>query len=132
MIGLALLVALQADPPAQLDAANDAVDTEIVVIGQRLRDWRGTWRLEQGKVVCKTRRSTGDEAIDAVGCNAMVACMEPLTAQFVALAEQDLPKRETRNRLNALLEAADVTQCLTTEREAGIAALAAARRGASL
>ncbi len=121
---LALSVALAAaQPAAELPAEN-----EIEVIANRLRDWRGTWRVRDGAVSCKTKRSTGDREIDALGCGAMVTCMTPLAPQWQEIEDADLPKAELETRLNGLLQAAKVSDCFGTAREQSIAALVAARR----
>lgn len=115
-----------------LVAAQPAVDApaddEIVVMGNKLRDWRGSWRVRDGVVKCKTKRSTGDREIDAIGCGAMVTCMTPLVPQWQEIEDADLPKAELEGRLNGLLQSAKVGDCFGTVREQGIAALVAARR----
>jgi hypothetical protein len=108
-------------------AAEPPVENEITVIGNKLRDWRGKWRTRKGVVSCKTTRSTGDKAIDAIGCNAMVQCIAPVAKQWAAL-DSKLPKDEINRRANAMLEEAGIGECVAARREAGIAALAAARR----
>ncbi|KEO89411.1 hypothetical protein EH31_12250 [Erythrobacter longus] len=134
MIGIAFLTLSAAAPPpfpslAPSPTLEPEVENEIVVIGRQLRDWRGSWKLKDGAVVCKTRKSTGDKDIDAIGCDAMTSCMTPLVPEFVALEQMDLSRREMGNRLNAVLEQGNVGQCTFSRREEGIEALAAARRG---
>lgn len=123
-----LVLALAAAPPP---VAAAPVDQEIEVIGDRLREWRGRWRLRGGAVTCKTTRSTRDRAIDAIGCDALVQCIAPITPQWAALEEAKLPRAELQTRANALLEEAKIGDCVFEKREAGIAALAAARKGKS-
>lgn len=124
-VALLLPLALVAAEPV----AEPAAENEITVIANKLRDWRGNWKLRKGLVSCKTTRSTGDKAIDAIGCNAMVECIAPLTPQWAALDDAKLSKDELNRRANALLEEARIGDCMFAKREAGIAALAAARRG---
>ncbi len=121
---LTLSLALSAAQPV----AEPPVDHEIEVIANKLRTWRGDWKLSKGNVTCKTKRSTGDKAIDAIGCDAMVQCIAPIAPQFVALGESKLPKDEMNRRADALLKDAGIGECVVSRREAGIAALAAARR----
>lgn len=123
MLALAALVQPAAEP-----AEEPAADNEILVIGRKLEDWRGTWRLNDGAVSCKTRRSTGDKAIDAIGCDAMVHCITPLTPQFAAIEAANLPRAEAQRQADAMLNASKIGDCVSARREAGIAALAAARR----
>ena len=121
---LALSLAFAAAEPV----AEPAVEHEIEVIGNRLRSWRGEWKMHDGGVRCKTKRSTGDREIDALGCAAMVTCMTPLVPQWQEIERAKLTRKESSSRLNALLASADVSGCLLTVRENGIAALVAARR----
>lgn len=123
---LVATLALAAVQPAVEVPAED----EIVVVGNKLRDWRGTWRVRDGAVKCKTKRSTGDREIDAIGCNAMVTCMTPLVPQWQEIEDADLRKAELEARLNGLLQSAKVADCFKTVREESIAALVSARRSA--
>ena len=120
---LAPLAAAAAEP-----AAEPAVANEIEVIGRRLHDWRGRWRLVGEEVTCRTMRSTGDAAIDAVGCAALTACIAPLVPELAALEASGLPRKEASRRLDALLRDKRVYDCVFAQRETGIAALAAERR----
>ncbi len=121
---LAPLALAGAEPVAEVP-----VDQEIEVIGNRLRNWRGKWKMRKGAVSCKTTRSTGDKAVDAIGCEAMVQCVAPIAPQLVALEGRKLPKEELDREANALLQEAGLGECVFAKREAGIAALAAARQG---
>ena len=122
-----MLIAALALAAAQ-PAPEQPVGDEIVVIGRKLESWRGSWRLRDGAVTCKTRRSTGDKAIDALGCDAMVACIGPLAPRFAEIEASKVDKTEMQRQADALLKDAKIGDCLTARREAGIAALAAARR----
>jgi len=120
---VAAIVLAAAEPVAEPPAEN-----EITVIANKLRDWRGRWRLRKGAVTCKTKGSTGDKAIDAIGCDALVACITPLAPRFAEIEAMKASKEELARRDNALMSEAGVYDCLFAKREAGIAALAAERR----
>lgn len=120
--------ALSAAQPAAEPVSEPPVENEITVIANKLRDWHGSWRLRKGAVTCKTRRSTGDKAIDAIGCDAMVACFGPLAPRFAEIEASKASKEELSRRANALMAETGVYDCLSTKREAGIAALVSARR----
>ena len=122
-----MLIAALALAAAQA-ATEPPVDNEITVIANKLRDWRGSWRLRKGAVTCKTKGSTGDKAIDAIGCDAMVACITPLVPRFAEVEASKASKEEMSRQANALMSEAGVYDCLFAKREAGIAALVAARR----
>lgn len=124
MSALLISLALAAVQPV----AEPAVDNEIVVIGNKLRDWRGNWRMRKGVLSCKTTRSTGDKAIDALGCDAMVACIAPIAPQIDAIDVKKVGKDAAQRQVNGLFESTRVYDCMFTRREAGIAALAAIRR----
>lgn len=119
---LPLLLSLQSTAPVPQDVQGD----DIVVIGERLKEWRGKFRVRNGRVTCKTVKSTGDRAVDAIGCDAMVACLAPVSPQFEAVANTVIDPRERDQKLNALLET--LHGCLTETRRAGIESLVARRR----
>jgi hypothetical protein len=84
MIALAVLLSLaaSADPsPAQPE--------EVTVMARRLKDWRGTVTKKGDGLVCETKASTGDAAIDDVGCKTMVNCL---------LAEREALKLPVKDR----------------------------------
>ncbi|MFL9840733.1 hypothetical protein ABS767_07165 [Sphingomonas sp. ST-64] len=120
----AMLLAMAVQTPAPATAATPE-DSEIVVIGRQLRSWRGTWRLRDGKVACKTTKSTGDEAVDRIGCQAMIACIAPKIATIDAIATETKDKATFQTRLNTVIQAQ--TPCFEAERNQGIASLAATR-----
>jgi hypothetical protein len=125
---LPLLLAVQAAPvvpPA------DTAD-EIVVIGQKLKSWRASIRFRKSGPDCRIRQSTGDAAIDRIGCTAMEQCWPQFLPGFEATRAKgvtaDVRKTQTAQLNQALGE------CVMAKRTAMIADLAeqraAARRGA--
>lgn len=121
---LFLSLALAAAEPV----AEPAPGNEITVIAQKLRGWRGKWTMQGEAVSCTTRRSTGDRAIDAIGCDAVVECVAPIAPQLAALEASDLPGDEVSRRVDALREDAKIGACVVARRDAAIAALAEQRR----
>jgi hypothetical protein len=119
-----LALALAAAPAAE---PAPAVAEEIVVIGERLKEWRGNWRTRNGALTCKTTRSTGDAEIDAIGCQALTTCLAPIAPQMKVLANAKLAKSERDRRMTALGQSA--VPCLTDTRNAAVDALAARRAG---
>ena len=112
--------------PAAAAAPGDA--GEIFVIANKLKEWKGTWGSKKGVLACRTTRSTGDAAIDAIGCQTLVACATPLVPQFQAIAAAKLSKAERQRRMDAASRS--MLPCLEQQREVGIAALADRRAGA--
>lgn len=117
---MSLLLALALAGAA--DAAAPDRETEIVVLGRKLKDWRGSFRTKKGQLICKTTQSTGDGAIDAVGCSAMEICVTPHVAAMQAIANSREPKDERNRRMNALMQT--TLPCMMQQRKEGIAALA--------
>lgn len=120
-----LAALLLATVPAAVPAAQA---DEIVVIGERLKAWRGKFGTKDGVASCRTTKSTGDREIDAIGCNALVACITPHASQMQAIADMKLPKAERNRRLNDAMQ--PVGPCLVEKRGDAIANLAARRAGA--
>lgn len=120
-----LAALLLASAPAALPVAHA---DEIVVIGERLKAWRGKFGTKKGVASCRTTKSTGDREIDAIGCASMVTCLTPHAPQMQAIADMKLPRTE-RNRL--LTEAMQpIGACVFERRGDAIAELAARRAGA--
>jgi len=118
-----LALAIQAATPVP------APESDIVVIGRKARNWRGTFQASSKGVSreCKTKRSTGDLEIDAIGCQATVACY---TESHPKMAETK-SRKEANARMNALMQA-EMLPCMNRAYEPLVAALAASRRGAGV
>lgn len=111
-----------------LAASVPVAEPEITVIGRKLATWRGNWAVKRGQAQCRTRKSTGDREIDALGCAAMLLCVPKFQDQFQALADAKLPKVAFEAQAAPINK--QLGGCLETERSAGIAALADRRAGA--
>jgi hypothetical protein len=123
LLAAALLVTA-GEPAASPPADNE----QIVVMGRKLREWRGTWRSKKGVLSCQTKRSTKDAEIDAVGCRALLKCVPPVVPKMQAIAASKLPKAERQRQMDAASQA--LIPCFEREHQAGIAALADRRAGA--
>lgn len=102
-------------------------EREIVVIGQKLKNWRGVFKQSKGNFVCTTKRSTGDRLIDQIGCTALLNCAAPRGTEVRAIytAHKD---RKTREQLMKPINDS-IGECLFQTRNDGIAALAEKRAG---
>ena len=110
-------------------AAPPAADAQpIVVIGKRLEAWRGRLTKARGTYRCKTLRSTGDKAIDAIGCTALATCIAPVQPAMDAIIAAKQPRADRQRRLQATLEAQ--MPCLTSTRDDLVRKLADARAAA--
>jgi hypothetical protein len=117
-----LLAATPAATPPAPEVAN-----EIVVLGRKLETrWKGHLVKTDGQLACKTKRSTGDAAIDAIGCGAMLHCTLAIEPQMDALAaDRALSRRDRRRQMGTLVQT--TVPCMEDYRDTAIARLAAAR-----
>lgn len=99
---------------------------EIVVIGKKLNKWRGKTVNKNGIRTCKTMKSTKDREIDAIGCNAMLACMMSLESEAKSLAVSAKSKKEAATLLRPYYSKLGV--CVQEERSRQIGALARSRK----
>ena len=108
MIVTSLLLALaQAGEPAAQSAPSEAaVADEIVVIGKKMDMWRGGIFKRDGQLTCRTEKSSGDLAIDAVHCGAMVKCYAPHVEELDRIAAKDAPRSQRNAEMQAIGEAA--------------------------
>lgn len=97
---------------------------DAATVDPRLLAWRGT--VKDG--VCKTRTSTGDAALDRVGCTAMEHCTPQFDSRFAGTQDRAI-RPEVKKVMIAALNA-ELARCVESERKAGIAALATKRQGA--
>ena len=50
-------------------------------------NWRGTWAAVDGKLACKTVKTSGDEDVDKIGCFATLTCVKPAYPELKAIAD---------------------------------------------
>ena len=74
-----------------------------------------------------TKKSSGDRAIDAIRCDAMLACYTPLQPELDRIAASDLGRAEKNRRMTE--QALAAVPCLEQHHDAGVARLAAQRAG---
>ena len=116
---LALL--LQAASPAVPPPA--PAEDDVVVLGRRLGTWRGRIVSNPLWTRCRTTQSTGDAAIDGVGCAAMSACWPDARPNYVKVEDKHRDVAE-RQRIKAETDAA-FGACIPAKRATLIADLAA-------
>lgn len=124
MILLALALAQTAVPAAPATRAEHAT-----AIGEQLKTWRASWRTRAGKTTCVTTRSSGDIAIDAVGCASLTACADQHTPRVIALARDKAITAAARKSASQALNA-EFAKCMTARRDTLIADLAEKRAAA--
>ncbi|WP_397580061.1 hypothetical protein [Sphingorhabdus sp.] len=117
---LALAMQIASDP---VTARQD----EIVVIGQKQKNWRGNLKHKKGVPFCKTTRSTGDKEIDKIGCDAMIICFPIHGSSLMKLAKQYKKKSEFNAAAKPIY--AEMGNCVFKNRDQGISELADKRLG---
>jgi hypothetical protein len=117
---LALAMQIASDP---VTARQD----EIVVIGQKQKNWRGNLKHKKGVPFCKTTRSTGDKEIDKIGCDAMIICFPIHGSGLMKLAKQYKKKSEFNAAAKPIY--AEMGNCVFKNRDQGISELANKRLG---
>ena len=122
MIVSALFIAAALQVPP---ATAPEVQREIVVIGSKLKNFRTRVWSKNGQMFCKTKKSTGDKDIDAIGCTSAATCMADLRPRLVASADRKLPAAERKRLANEV--GRDWYTCTMAKREGMIAELAERR-----
>ena len=110
-------------------AAPDARAQDVVVIGQRLKTWRASWRSRKGKVSCAIKQSSGDREVDAIGCAAMTECAAPIEPRALALAKDKTMTADARKRAQEAINS-DMGRCMIARRDTLIVELADRRAAA--
>ena len=122
---MSFLLALAAAATAPTPPPSPDVGQEIVVIGKKLRNWKGGVSKVGGRMICKTSKTSGDRRIDAIRCGAMLTCTRPLESRIDALMASDRSGAEKKRAFDALLQGA--VPCLNEQEQTGIARLAEER-----
>jgi hypothetical protein len=117
LVATLLATTLQAAAPVP----NPATAGDVVVMGEKLKNWRASVRERKGKMVCTTKTSTGDRELDAIGCNAMATCLTQLKPRLTATLDKTLEAAERKLLRDAVDR--DLFTCVTSNRDAGAAAL---------
>lgn len=120
-MSLLALLAAAATPFAPASPAPE-VAREITVIGKKLKGWKGGVSKVGGRMVCKTSKSSGDRALDAIRCGAMLSCLKPLEPRIDALMGSTRPAGEKRRGFQAMLTG--IEPCLETYSADAVARLA--------
>lgn len=117
-----ILLALALQTAAAAPPADAQVAEEVVVIGEKMKAWRATMRLSKKGAECKVKVSTGDAAIDRIGCTAMEQCWPDFLPRFEATRAKDVTAADRKTRTAALNK--ELGSCVMARRHAAIAALA--------
>ena len=125
LAALVLVIAQAGAPVAMAEKVDPKIAAQVPVITDKLAQWRGTWAAVQGKLACRTVKTTGDEEIDAIGCYATLSCVKPAYPELKAIADGKGTEPEKKAKMRAKLDTLDI--CMKERRGQGIAALALKR-----
>lgn len=128
---MAMLALVTMTPAAALPSAppSDAVEQEIVVIASKLKDWRASLVESRGDLRCYTQRSTGDAAIDRIGCQSMLQCHARYKAEFASFKDRRIPSSK-RSAMRKTFLRNEFSSCVFEVRDAMVADLADKRAAA--
>ncbi len=101
------------------------VEEQIVVIGERMHDWKGGLAKIEGELTCRTKTSSGDKMVDAIRCGSMLTCMGPLAPQIDEIMGSDIARKEKQAQVVALSETA--IPCMDAYHKTAILRLAQSR-----
>ncbi|WFL78604.1 hypothetical protein P7228_05955 [Altererythrobacter arenosus] len=121
----ASLLVLQAGSPAPAPQVSPEVSDQALVIGERLKTWKGGLYKKDGQLTCRIEKSTGDPEIDAIRCGALLRCFGPNAEKMDAIAGSDLPREDRNRRMQELAQA--TKPCLEGAHKAGTMFLAEKR-----
>ena len=111
-----------AGPPADLDPR---IAAQVPEIAAKLKGWQGQWGAVGDKLACRTVKTTGDDAIDMIGCAALVECVTPAFPALKTIADGADTPDVKKSKISAKL--ATLNPCLSEKRGLGIARLAVQR-----
>ena len=97
MISAILLPALLSATPQEAHSTETMDVPTITVAAERLRDFRGRWHLpDTGSAVCEVRRSTGDDTLDTLACEAILQCVDENLMTIARGRDRSLARAERR------------------------------------
>jgi len=122
MMILAALLALQGF--SDVGAAPQA-KADISVLEAKLGTWKGRWGYNDDKFVCETTQSSGDSAVDSVGCSALITCLGPEGQRLNAIAQGAGNDKDRADEIQAIVRRS--APCVAEKRHDGLIALAQLR-----
>ncbi|WP_435199832.1 hypothetical protein [Qipengyuania sp. 902] len=128
-LAIALMLASSGAAAAQDTAPQPQTEVEeqIVVIGERMHTWNGGLAKVDGKLTCRTKKSSGDEMVDAIRCGAMLTCMGELAPQIDEVMASDIARKEKQAQVQAIAEGA--VPCMDAYHKTAVMRLAQSRAG---
>lgn len=126
---MSILIAFALQSSVALPPVADLVEQDIVVTASKLDRWKGKFTLRGEKFTCKTTQSSGDRAVDPIGCAAILQCLEPHRER---LRQSDDAALAAPARLAMKKEVLDeLGPCVGKTRKVMIAEFVAKRRAAT-
>lgn len=126
---MSFLLALLLQTAAAQASVAEAGDQDIIVTASKLDRWKGKFSLRGERFKCQTTQTSGDKAIDPIGCAAIVECIEPHREQLRQSDDEALGVPARIAIKKAILDA--LGPCVRDTRKAMVAAFVARRRAAA-
>lgn len=127
---LAIFFMMVGQSPVVAAIKADALDEDIVVIGRKMTEWRGYWKLKGDVVTCKTTKSSKNVIADKLACDAIIVCTtQDVISEFTALKDRKILKADRIRRSSDVHR--KVTECAQETALTQITALAEQRAAAA-
>jgi hypothetical protein len=125
MMMLAALLLMQGFTDIEPGKAATGPGPDIAVLEAKLGKWKGRWGYNDDKFVCETTQSSGDSAVDSVGCSALITCLGPEGQRLNAIAQGAGSDKDRADGIQAIVHKS--APCVAEKRHSGLIALAQLR-----
>ena len=108
---LFLIVAQAGAPAASSMPTEEDVARETVAINKVFDKWQGgIYKKEDGKLTCRMKESSGDQAVDLLRCGAMIGCYAPRTEELDTIAASDASAEDRKAQMQEVMD--EVEPCI--------------------
>lgn len=115
---LTLLLAQSGAPAATSTPTEEDVARETAVIDEVFDEWQGgIYKKEDGKLTCRMKQSSGDQAVDLLRCGAMIGCYAPRAEELDTIAASDVSVEDRKAQMQEVMD--DVQPCIETAHREG-------------
>ncbi|MXO47959.1 hypothetical protein GRI69_06795 [Erythrobacter vulgaris] len=108
---LTLLLAQSGAPEATSTPTEEDVARETAVIDEVFDEWQGgIYKKEDGKLTCRMKQSSGDQAVDLLRCGAMIGCYAPRAEELDTIAASDVSVEDRKAQMQEVMD--EVQPCI--------------------
>lgn len=108
---LTLLLAQSGAPAATSTPTEEDVARETAVIDEVFDEWQGgIYKKEDGKLTCRMKQSSGDQAVDLLRCGAMIGCYAPRAEELDTIAASDVSVEDRKAQMQEVMD--EVQPCI--------------------